>query len=35
MNIVKKANYALVGDDYDLISLYSNVKMSRKHVVIR
>lgn len=35
MNIVKKVNYALVGDDYDLISIYSNVEMSRNHVVIK
>jgi hypothetical protein len=35
MNIARKVNYALVGDDYDLVSLDSNVEMSRNHVVIK
>lgn len=35
MNIARKVNYALVGDEYHLISLDSNAKMSRNHVVIK
>jgi hypothetical protein len=35
MNIARKMNYALVGDDYDLISLELNLEMSRNNVVIK
>lgn len=35
MNIARKMNYALVGNDYDLISLELNFETSRNHVVIK